>query len=138
MGTAADRCRATPSFKGPQVSDPSASRTNTTSSVWSRFWSPASYLIGAAPHDDQAQAKAKRRSNSAWLDKWLPKYIVRWTCAWVGSQWFLALASDLDSMMLMTAGVVFLARSSIQIGVLFGMLVRARMVLAQGQGDRRP
>lgn len=107
-------------------------------SVWNRFWSPSSYLVAAAPGDDQAQDRAKRRSNSVWLDKWLPKYIVRWTCAWVGSQWFLALASDLDSIVLMTAGIVFLARSSIQIGLLFAMLVKARMVLAQGQGDRRP
>lgn len=111
---------------------------NTGPSVWNRFWSPASYLVSIEPGDDPARCRTKRRSNSAWLDKWLPKYIVRWTCAWVGSQWFLALAVDLDSIVLMTAGFVFLTRSTVQLGVLFCLLIRARMVLAQRQHDKKP
>lgn len=110
----------------------------TPPSVWNRFWSPTSYLEKALPHDDLQSRNAKRRRNSVWLDKWLPKYIVRWTFAWVGSQWLLALAHDVDSFVLMAAGMVFLTRSTVLLGVLFCMLFKARMVLAQRQRDKRP
>lgn len=104
--------------------------------VWNRFWSPESYIKDVSAVSDLVARRNVHRTNCVWLGKWLPKYIVRWTVSWVGSQWFLALASDLDSSLLIFVGIVWLVRSTVRIGSLFLMLFMARRFLDASQRKR--
>ncbi len=95
-------------------------------SIWSRFWSPRSFLEKAAPDASAEEVEAVVQRNDLWLKTYMDMYILRW-----GGLWAATLAVAV--LVMEDAGLLFALALAANLAALAGLVA---MILAYRRAAR--